>query len=58
MYLIARSLKREDAIPSIAEVLVRSNMTSFLKVKFSPEQITKAQRRSRCIALLFLQPLR
>ena len=29
-----------------------------VKVKFSPEQATKAQRGSRCIALLFLQPRR
>ena len=29
-----------------------------VKVKFSLEQATKAQRGSRCIALLFLQPQR
>ena len=29
-----------------------------LKVKFTAEQATKAQRGSRCIALLFLQPRR
>ena len=29
-----------------------------VKVKFSLEQATKAQKGRRCIALLFLQPLR
>jgi hypothetical protein len=29
-----------------------------VKVKFTLEQATKAQRGSRCIALLFLQPRR
>ena len=27
-----------------------------IKVKFSPEQATKAQERSKSVALLFLQP--
>ena len=29
-----------------------------VEVKFTPEQATKAQRRSRCTSLLFLQPRR
>ena len=27
-----------------------------IKVKFTPEQVTKAQRGSKCIVLLFLEP--
>jgi hypothetical protein len=27
-----------------------------IMIRFTPEQATKAQRGSRCIALLFLQP--
>jgi len=29
-----------------------------VKVKFTPEQVTKAQRGSKCIVLLFLEPRR
>jgi hypothetical protein len=29
-----------------------------VKVKFTPQQAMKAQRGSRCIALIFLQPWR
>ena len=34
------------------------SMMEYDKVKVTPEQATKAQRGSRCIALLFLQPPR
>jgi hypothetical protein len=35
-------------------VLTAFKVTVKVTVKFSPEQAMKAQRRSRCIALLFL----
>ena len=38
--------------------IVRRTITLKVKVKFTLEQATKAQRGSRCIALLFLQTRR
>ena len=42
----------------MAQCILNWNTSVKLKVKFSLKQATKAQRGSRCIALLFLQPRR
>jgi len=43
-------------IHKLFDLVRHEGIKIMVKVKFTLEQATKAQRGSRCIALLFLQP--
>ena len=59
--VLSRKILVHNIIPNLnncTNFYIPAFYTREVKVKFSLEQATKAQRESRCIALLFLQPRR